>query len=334
MDSLEKDTLIDTVYIGGGTPSYINEKYIYDILKIRQIQSRLKSNAEITIEINPGTINENKLKCYKQAGINRISIGLQSTDDKILKTIGRIHTYSEFLDGYNMARNLDFNNINVDLMLALPGQDTEMLQNSVKKVIELQPEHISIYSLILEEDTELMNMVNSGRAKLPDENQEREMYWKTKRILENNNYNHYEISNFSKEGYESKHNMNCWEQKEYLGCGIAAHSYYDNKRFSNTIKLEEYINNIKNKQVEKNITVNEIQSKEDKEKEYVLLGMRKINGVNLNKFEEKFDCRLETIFEKELNELSKQNLIKIDNNYLSLSEKGIDFANIVWEKFV
>ena len=334
MDSLEKDTLIDTVYIGGGTPSYINEKYIYDILKIRQIQSRLKSNAEITIEINPGTINENKLKCYKQAGINRISIGLQSTDDKILKTIGRIHTYSEFLDGYNMARNLDFNNINVDLMLALPGQDTEMLQNSVKKVIELQPEHISIYSLILEEDTELMNMVKSGRVKLPDENQEREMYWETKRILENNNYNHYEISNFSKEGYESKHNMNCWEQKEYLGCGIAAHSYYDNKRFSNTIKLEEYINNIKNKQVEKNITVNEIQSKEDKEKEYVLLGMRKINGVNLNKFEEKFDCRLETIFEKELNELSKQNLIKIDNNYLSLSEKGIDFANIVWEKFV
>ena len=233
-----------------------------------------------------------------------------------------------------MARNLEFNNINVDLMLALPEQDIEILQKSVEKVIELQPEHISIYSLILEEDTELMNMVNSGRAKLPDENQEREMYWKTKRILENNNYNHYEISNFSKEGYESKHNMNCWEQKEYLGCGIAAHSYYDNKRFSNTIKLEEYINNIKNKQVEKNITVNEIQSKEDKEKEYVLLGMRKINGVNLNKFEEKFDCRLETIFEKELNELSKQNLIKIDNNYLSLSEKGIDFANIVWEKFV
>ena len=235
MEKLEKNTVIDTVYIGGGTPSYINEKYIYDILKIRQIQSRLKSNAEITIEINPGTIKENKLKCYKQAGINRISIGLQSTDDKILKTIGRIHTYSEFLDGYNMARNLEFNNINVDLMLALPGQDTEMLQKTVEKVIELQPEHISIYSLILEEDTELMNMVNSGRVKLPDENQEREMYWETKRILENNNYKHYEISNFSKEGYESKHNMNCWEQKEYLGCGIAAHSYYDSKRFSNTI---------------------------------------------------------------------------------------------------
>lgn len=334
MDSLEKDTLIDTVYIGGGTPSHIHEKYIYDILNLNQIKSRLKINAEITIEINPGTINENKLKCYKQAGINRISIGLQSTDDKILKSIGRIHTYSEFLNGYNMARNLEFNNINVDLMLALPKQDIEILQKSVEKVIELQPEHISIYSLILEEDTELMNMVNSGRAKLPDENQEREMYWKTKRILENNNYNHYEISNFSKEGYESKHNMNCWEQKEYLGCGIAAHSYYDNKRFSNTIKLEEYINNIKNKQVEKNITVNEIQSKEDKEKEYVLLGMRKINGVNLNKFEEKFDCRLEIIFEKELDELSKQNLIKINNNHLSLSEKGIDFANIVWEKFV
>lgn len=334
MDSLEKDTLIDTIYIGGGTPSYINEKYIYDILKISKIQSRLKSNAEITIEINPGTINENKLKCYKQAGINRISIGLQSTENKILKSIGRIHTYSEFLDGYNMVRKLEFDNVNVDLMLALPGQNIEILQNSVKKVIELQPEHISIYSLILEEDTELMNMVNSGRVKLPDENQEREMYWKTKRILENNNYNHYEISNFSKEGYESKHNMNCWEQKEYLGCGIAAHSYYNNKRFSNTIELEEYINNIKNKQIEKNITVNEIQNKSDKEKEYVLLGMRKINGVDLNKFEEKFACRLEKIFEKELDELSKQNLIKIHNNHLFLSEKGIDFANIVWEKFV
>lgn len=334
MDSLEKNTVIDTVYIGGGTPSYINEKYIYDILNLNQIKSRLKNNAEITIEINPGTINKEKLECYKNSGINRISVGLQSTNNELLRNIGRIHKYEEFLSAYNMIRKAGFNNVNIDLMLALPGQNLAMLQESVEKVIELQPEHISIYSLILEEDTELMNMVNSGRVKLPDENQEREMYWKTKKMLEDNNYKHYEISNFSKEGYESKHNMNCWEQKEYLGFGVAAHSYFDNKRFSNTISIEEYINNIKENKIERNITINEIQNVKDKEKEYVLLGLRKIEGININKFKEKFGEDCKRVFEKEFNILLQQGLIKIKKNNIVLSNSGLDFANLVWEKFV
>ncbi len=333
MEKLE-NIVIDTIYIGGGTPSYINEKHIYDILNIELIRNKTKKNAEITIEINPGTINKEKLECYKNSGINRISVGLQSTNNELLRNIGRIHQYEEFLSAYNMIRKSGFNNVNVDLMLALPGQNLAMLQESVEKVIKLNPEHISIYSLILEENTKLFEMVNKGDIKLPDEDEERQMYWKTKKMLENNNYKHYEISNFAKEGYQSRHNMNCWNQKEYLGFGIAAHSYFDNKRFSNTISIEEYINNIKENKIERNITVNEIQNVKDKEKEYVLLGLRKIQGININKFKEKFGEDFKRVFDKEFNVLLQQGLIKIKENNIILSDRGLDFANLVWEKFV
>ncbi len=333
MEKLE-NVIIDTIYIGGGTPSYINEKYIYDILNIELIRNKTKKNAEITIEINPGTINKEKLECYKNSGINRISVGLQSTNNELLRNIGRIHKYEEFLSTYNMIRKAGFNNVNIDLMLALPGQNLAMLQESVEKVIKLNPEHISIYSLILEENTKLFEMVNKGNVSLPDDDKERQMYWKTKKMLEDNNYKHYEISNFSKEGYESKHNMNCWEQKEYLGFGVAAHSYFDNKRFSNTISIEEYINNIKENKIERNITINEIQNVKDKEKEYVLLGLRKIEGININKFKEKFGEDCKRVFEKEFNILLQQGLIKIKKNNIVLSNSGLDFANLVWEKFV
>lgn len=323
---------INTIYIGGGTPSILDSRCISDI--INEVKDYILDNAEITIEINPGTADEEKLKKYKEIGINRLSIGLQSTDNKILKEIGRIHTFEEFLNIYSLARKVGFNNINVDLMLGLPDQTIEILEESVRKIIKLDPEHISIYSLILEENTKMWDMVNKGILKLPSEDIERKMYWKVKNMLENNGYIHYEISNFAKKGYESRHNSDCWEQNEYIGVGLAAHSYLNKIRFSNTSNLEEYINNINNGDFDKNITINETQTAEDTKKEYMLLGLRKIDGVSISKYKNKFGENPVFKYRQELEKLVKENLLEIDGDNIKLTNKGLDLANLVWEEFV
>ena len=323
---------INTIYIGGGTPSILDSKCISDI--INEVKEYTLDNAEVTIEINPGTAYEEKLKKYKEIGINRLSIGLQSTDNKILKEIGRIHSFEEFLNIYSLAREVGFNNINVDLMLGLPGQTIEILEESVRKIIKLDPEHISIYSLILEENTKMWDMINKGILKLPSEDIERKMYWKVKNMLESNGYIHYEISNFAKKGYESRHNSDCWEQKEYIGVGIAAHSYLNKIRFSNTSNLEEYINNINNGDFDKNITINETQRDEDTKKEYMLLGLRKIDGVSISKYKNKFGENPVFKYRQELEKLVKENLLEIDGDNIKLTNKGLDLANLVWEEFV
>lgn len=323
---------IQTVYIGGGTPSLIDSESISKI--IDNVRPFIADNAEITIEINPGTADKEKLERYKQIGINRLSIGLQSTDNELLSEIGRIHKYEEFLTIYNKARNLGFKNINVDLMLGLPNQDLKKLEESVEKVISLNPEHISIYSLILEENTKLYNMVMNGTLKLPDEEIERKMYWKVKKMLENEGYIHYEISNFAKEGYKSRHNSDCWEQKEYIGIGVAAHSYLDSKRFSNTESIEDYIKNINNNVFDKNITIHEEQTKEDKQNEYMILGLRKIEGINISNFKNKFGENPIFLYRQELNKLVQEELIEIHDNYIRLTNKGLDLANMVWEEFI
>ena len=327
---------INTVYIGGGTPSILDSKYIVRILN--EIKNVLEistcHNVEITIEVNPGTVNKEKLKAYKEAGINRLSIGLQSADDNLLKEIGRIHKYEDFLKTYETAREIGFKNINIDLMLGLPNQSLNILENSVKRVIELKPEHISVYSLILEEGTKLYNLVESGKVVLPSEEIERKMYWKVKTMLEQNGYIHYEISNFAKEGYEARHNSDCWEQKEYIGVGVAAHSYLNNTRFSNTENLEEYIENIKNNSFEKNIIIHEEQTKESMQKEYMLLGLRKIEGVCIKEFKNKFGQNPIFLYQKELDKLVREELIEINGDYIKLTNKGLDLANLVWEEFV
>ena len=245
-DNKRNDYEIDTIYIGGGTPSFIDAKYISEIFKVIKENFNVNSNAEITIEVNPGTVNEEKLQIYKEAGINRISIGLQSTKNEILEKIGRIHNYEQFIETYNIARKVGFTNINVDLMLALPNQTITDLQESLDSVIKLEPEHISVYSLILEEGTLMEKWVKEGNAKLPEDEIERKMYWMVKEKLEENGYNHYEISNFAKKGFESKHNLNCWNQSEYLGFGVSAHSYVNGRRYCNISNIEKYIENIKN----------------------------------------------------------------------------------------
>lgn len=325
---------ITTIYLGGGTPSYISALYIENIINVIKLNYNVKDNAEITIEMNPGTVNEEKILIYEKIGINRVSIGLQTTNDKLLKQIGRIHTYEEFLNCYKLVSKSKINNINVDLMLALPNQTIEDLEESLQKVINLKPNHISLYSLILEEGTKLEKMVSENIVKLPEEDLEREMYWKTKRILEKNGYNHYEISNFAKEGYKSKHNMNCWSQKEYLGFGVAAHSYVNRKRYCNTNNIEEYISNIKKGKIENNRTVCEIQNKIDEQKEFMMLGLRKIEGLNIQEFKNKFVENPIYVFHKELEKLVNEDLIEIDLDKIKLTNKGLDFANLVWEEFV
>ena len=325
---------ITTIYIGGGTPSFIDASYIERIINTIKQNYKLYENPEITIEVNPGTINEEKIKKYKDIGINRISIGLQTTKDNLLKQIGRIHTYEEFLNCYKIVKKIGIDNINVDLMLGLPNQTLEDLKESLIEVINLKPNHISLYSLILEENTILEKMVSKNMTKLPEEDLEREMYWTTKNILEENGYIHYEISNFSKKGYESKHNLNCWGQKEYLGFGVAAHSYIKNKRYCNTNNIEDYIKNVQNGKILNNRTICEIQNKIEEQKEYMLLGLRKIQGIDIQEFKNKFIDNPIYIFHKELEKLVKEELVEIDLNQIKLTSKGLDFANLVWEEFV
>lgn len=341
---LLKNNFISTIYIGGGTPSSIKPEFIkkildkiYEICEISQISEKIK--IETTIEVNPGTTTRNNLQLYKNCGINRLSIGLQSTNDTILETIGRIHNYKQFLDTYKWAKEVGFKNINVDLMLGLPGQDIETLKESLENIVNLQPmpNHISVYSLIVEEGTKIEQNINLGKLKLPDDEEERKQYHYTKNYLELNGYKHYEISNFAKPGFESKHNMNCWKQKQYVGFGVAAHSYVNGIRYANTTDLKEYLNikeNPKEKNFKKIKTVEEKQNKFDMEKEFMMLGLRKLEGISISKFEEKFGENPIYLFRNELQKLVEENLLEVDLDDIRLTNKGLDFANLVWEEFV
>ena len=324
---------ITTIYIGGGTPSYIDSKYIIEILeKIKE--KNVSSNAEITIEVNPGTVTKEKLEDYIKNGINRISIGLQTTNDELLKQIGRIHNFTQFLETYKLAKKVGFKNINVDLMLGLPNQRIKDLKESLEQIIKLKPKHISVYSLIVEDGTPIANKIEKGEMQLPDEELERNMYWFVKNTLELNGFIHYEISNFAKKGYESKHNLNCWNQKEYIGIGASAHSYRDITRYSNTENIEEYIENVNNGNFNRNKIIHEIQKEDDAKKEFMLLGLRKIKGVDINLFKNKFGDNPIYLFRNELKKLTDERLLIIDDNNIRLTNKGLDLANLVWEEFI
>ncbi len=360
---LERYT-VTTIYIGGGTPSYIESKYICEIMEL--LENNLKQNKvkfediEITIEVNPGTVNKEKLEQYRKAKINRLSIGLQSTNNEMLKQIGRIHSYEQFLETYQMAAEVGFENVNVDLMTGLPKQTIEDIKRSLKEVIQLNPTHISVYSLIIEEGTVIAQKIENHQLQEMDEELERNMYWYVKNTLELNGYTHYEISNFAKEGKESKHNLNCWRQKEYIGIGLAAHSYLNSVRYANTPKMEQYIvrmNNLNgqivkdilelsnNKKKKANVEENEkhietvyeieeVQELEERKREYMLLSLRTIEGVSISKFKEKYIDNPIFLFRKELEKLVEEKLVMIDGDYIKLTNKGLDLANLVWEEFI
>ena len=251
----------------------------------------------------------------------------------LLKEIGRIHDFAEFLNTYQLARKIGFNNINVDLILGLPNQRIVDLKESLSKIIELNPEHISVYSLIVEENTPISKMIEKRELVLPDEELERNMYWYVKNTLEIKGYEHYEISNFARSGYCSKHNMNCWEQQEYIGFGIAAHSYRDITRYSNTENIEEYIENINTGKIDHNKIIHEIQKEDDTKKEYMLLGLRKIKGIQISDFKNKFGDNPIYLYRNELKKLADEKLIKVDEDNIRLTAKGLDLANLVWEEF-
>ena len=323
---------VTTIYIGGGTPSFIDKQYIKEILD--ELKNKLKNNKtkfenmEITIEVNPGTVNYEKLEQYKKSGINRISIGLQSTNNELLKEIGRIHNYSQFLKTYKMIKQIGFKNINIDLMIGLPNKNIQDIKDALDEIKKINPCHVSVYSLILEEGTYLEKLVKKGKLNLLDEDLERKMYWYVKNTLELEGYKHYEISNFVKKDKESKHNLNCWDQKEYIGLGVAAHSYLNGTRFSNATFDSNGKWNFNNKKIE------EKQNLDDMKKEYMLLGLRKIDGVSIKCFKEKFGENPIYLFRNELAKLVNENLLKIDGDFIKLTNKGIDLANLVWEEFI
>lgn len=325
-----------TIYIGGGTPSVIDEKYIKEILGMLDI----KKTKEITIEVNPGTVTKHKLQTYFDSGINRLSIGLQSTNDKLLKEIGRIHTYNDFLKTYHMAREIGFKNISVDLMFGLPNQTITDVRKDLSNIINLNPEHVSTYSLTLEEGTALYEKARKNQIKLVPDIIERKMYWLIKEQLENAGYIHYEISNFAKKGFESKHNNWYWSQGEYIGIGLSAHSFLHNYRYCKNSNLEEYcdgnIYGLLDPEDETSLFEDlSIDLYKDKlMNEYIMLGLRKIEGVDLDKFEKKFKENARIVFRESIEDMEADGLVCIENNHLKLTELGLDYGNIVWRRFV
>lgn len=308
---------LETIYIGGGTPSFIDSQYIVDLLKL------LPKAKEITIEVNPCTVTKEKLLDYKKAGVNRISMGLQTINNCILKTIGRAHTFEDFEKAYKLIKNVGFDNINVDLMFGLPTQTLNDFKKSVDYLISIEPTHISCYSLILHNDI---------FENLPSDDEERSMYYYTKEKLKASGYEHYEISNFSKEGFKSKHNLAYWNQKEYAGVGAGASSYISNTRYTNECDLKKYINLIDENFSQRYLE--ELQTKEDKLRENIILKLRLIDGLNIKEFNKLFEVDFCQKFKSEIQKLEKLELIKIENNRICLTDKGLDFANAVWREFL
>lgn len=350
--------VVDTVFIGGGTPSLLEENQISKIMSVLRDNCNMSENPEITIECNPGTITESKLLEYKKSGINRISFGLQSANDEELKSIGRIHNYAGFLESYNLARKCGFDNINVDLMSALPGQTLKSYEETLNKVVRLEPEHISAYSLIVEENTLMYDRVKKAQIKginiLPDEESERKMYYLTNNILRSNGYRKYEISNYSKPGKECKHNIGYWQRKEYLGFGIGAASLYKENRYNNISDINKYIevltNNIKENSINNvgnssevenqvnilNSIVKNLQqlTERDRMEEFMFLGLRMMEGVSMETFERYFGKPYMEVYGKVQKKMEDKRFLINDNGYVKLTEFGIDLSNYVMSEFL
>lgn len=334
--SLYKDRLcsykLETIFIGGGTPSSIEPVYIEKILENVYDTFDVSSLNEITIEANPGTLDFKKVKSYKNTGINRVSLGLQTLNNNILKSIGRIHNTNDFMESFYMLRNQGFDNINVDLMLGLPGQKHDDLEATLKEIIRLNLEHISLYSLIIEEGTLINKWHKKGMLHLPDEDLERHMYHDSIRLLKEYGYEHYEISNFAKPEHECKHNLTYWTIKPYLGIGLNSHSNLFGKRFWNYSNLNDY-NNRLNKNIlpiegEENINKNiEIA-------EYCIMGLRLINGINKLEYKSRFGEDIKYRYDEILKKHVHNGLIKEDYNHIRLTSKGLDLSNIVEVDFM
>ncbi|NLK75732.1 MAG: oxygen-independent coproporphyrinogen III oxidase [Clostridiales bacterium] len=326
---------VETIFIGGGTPSTIDGASIRSILDtIREVFA--VNRPELSIEVNPGTVDKDKLTIYKEAGINRLSFGLQSANNKELRLLGRIHTYEEFENNYKLARDLGFANINIDLMSALPGQTVASWEETLSKVLALEPEHISAYSLIIEEGTPFYERYGSesragAKEQLPDEETERLIYSRTKEIMALKGYKKYEISNYAKEGYECNHNISYWTGREYLGLGLGAASLWKNMRFSNTDSFDEYMQAGSLLDIRRNI--NHLNIREQME-EFMFLGLRMRQGICKSEFIKRFGQTMDSIYGKIIKEAIKDGVIKEVGDYICLTDYGVDVSNMVLSRFL
>ena len=323
-----EDYEIVYVFIGGGTPSALKAEAIASIMSTLQEQFFFCEDAEVTIEANPGTVDLEKLTIYRNVGINRLSLGLQSTDAEELKLLGRIHSYEEFLKSYEWAREAGFSNINIDLMFAIPGQTGEAWRQHLYQVAELNPEHISAYSLIIEEGTPFAEQ----NLDLPDEDTEYQMYEDTAEILERYGYRQYEISNYAKQGYMCRHNAGYWQRREYLGFGLGASSLYRGMRFSNTRRMQEYLKESRNPdQIRKDVTV---LSRNERIEEFMFLGLRMTEGISEKKFEENFDVRLMDVYGDILQKYEETGFMEHIETKWRLTRKGIHVSNHILADFL
>lgn len=308
---------VTTVFVGGGTPSILEPEQIQQIFEAVYATFTVIPDGEITIEVNPGTVTPEKLKQYRRSGINRLSVGLQSVNDKELKMLGRAHTFADFTNTYQMARAEGLTNINIDLISAIPYQTEDSWKRTLRLTAQMEPEHISAYSLIIEEGTPFYDYYGGGRdnSELPSEETERAMYEQTKILLEQYGYNRYEISNYAREGYACRHNLGYWSRTEYLGIGSGAASLIDNTRF---VAGEE----------PKKLSVHE------QMEEFLFLGLRKTAGISIADFKNAFAVDIIQIYQPVIEKLVKNDLLKVQGDQIKLTERGIDISNYVMSEFL
>lgn len=346
---------VTSIFIGGGTPSILKKEDMTAVMAAVRSCFDISEQAEITIEANPGTVEAENLEVYKKAGINRISIGLQSADDRELRYLGRIHTYDEFLKSYQRIRMAGFTNVNVDLISAIPGQTTEGWKNTLKKVTMLKPEHISAYSLIVEEGTPYYDRYGShvelmsgnlspeelrelmALPDLPDEDTEREMYDLTRTYLEDQGYLRYEISNYAKPGFECRHNVGYWTGTEYLGLGLGASSYLDGWRFHNTSDFGAYVAGHLEEEDEVQLLLRQDAEKlsvQARMEEFMFLGLRLTKGVSSEGFITRFGQSIKSIYGEVIEGLEKDGLLEQDGGYYRLTLRGLDLSNYAMSQFL
>ena len=328
--ALSSKFVVDSIFIGGGTPSIINPKNIENIISTIRDTFTVESDCEISMEANPNSLSEN-LKVYKEIGINRLSIGIQSLNDDILKSIGRIHNSKEALQAIDRAKSFGFDNINVDLMFNIPGQTIDDIKDTINQLIKKDIKHISFYSLKLEKGTPMYTLEENKKIIMPEEDIEREMYYAGRNIMEENNLMQYEISNFAVKGYECRHNLKYWNQEEYIGIGPSAHSFLGSMRFSNPSDLIECTLSDEDEVFER--TVQEFMDKKDLIFEYIMLRLRLNEGLKFADFTNKFSVDFKETYAEQIEYLTKNDLIEIDDDVVRLTKRGMDISNYVFEQF-
>jgi oxygen-independent coproporphyrinogen-3 oxidase len=322
---------IRTIFIGGGTPTYLSLECL-NYLKTSLDRLNKIEDLEFTIEGNPDSFSKEKLEIFKKMGVNRLSIGLQAWQNDLLKTVGRIHNTEQFIKSFSNARELGFNNINIDLMFGLPNQKMEDWKETLEKVTSLEPEHLSCYSLIVEEGTPFYKMDSKGLLKLPDEETEREMYEYAISYLKGRNYNQYEISNFSKENFECRHNLTYWNLEDYIGAGSGAHSYIDGLRYRNIEDIEKYIGSISEKG---SAAVEEYRnSLEDDMEEFMFMGLRKLEGINEAEFKKRFNKDIGSVYGEVIKKFINNKLLLRSEGNIYLSSEGVQLSNQVMCEFI